>query len=231
MDILEIKKNIDNVKNNIDSVCKKIGIQNDILVVGASKTMEQDVIDMVSNNKLLQALGENRVQELTSKYREGQNFDWHFIGKLQTNKVKYIIDKVKLIHSVDSLNLAKEIDRQAKKHNIVMQVLLQINMGKEETKSGFYIEEIEDKLQQVSKFENVEIVGLMAVMPICEQEKTIEHYKNLKENYLHLKEKYNFKYLSAGMTNDYLLAIEYAGANIVRIGTAIFGKRSYNEKI
>ena len=93
MDILEIKKNIDNVKNNIDSVCKKIGIQNDILVVGASKTMEQDVIDMVSNNKLLQVLGENRVQELTSKYREGQNFDWHFIGKLQTNKVKYIIDK------------------------------------------------------------------------------------------------------------------------------------------
>lgn len=231
MDILEIKKNIDNVKNNIDSVCKKIGIQNDIFVVGASKTMEQDVIDMVSNNKLLQVLGENRVQELTSKYREGQNFDWHFIGKLQTNKVKYIIDKVKLIHSVDSLNLAKEIDRQAKKHNIVMQVLLQINMGKEETKSGFYIEEIEDKLQQVSKFENVEIVGLMAVMPICEQEKTIELYKNLKENYLHLKEKYNFKYLSAGMTNDYLLAIEYAGANIVRIGTAIFGKRSYNEKI
>ena len=231
MDILEIKKNIDNVKNNIDSVCKKIGIQNDILVVGASKTMEQDVIDMVSNNKLLQVLGENRVQELTSKYREGQNFDWHFIGKLQTNKVKYIIDKVKLIHSVDSLNLAKEIDRQAKKHNIVMQVLLQINMGKEETKSGFYIEEIEDKLQQVSKFENVEIVGLMAVMPICDKENTIKLFEQLKAKWCELKDKYNFKYLSAGMTNDYELAIEFADANIVRIGTAIFGKRSYDGNI
>ncbi len=231
MDILELAKNIDNVKNNIAKVCLHCNRQNDVILVGASKTMSQEVIDAVSNNSLLKVLGENRVQELIQKYHEGQNFDWHFIGKLQSNKVKYIIDKVKLIHSVDSISLAKEIDKQAKKHNLVMPVLLQINMGKEESKSGFFIEEIENSISEISKFENIAIKGLMAVMPICEESKTIELYKALKIKFLECKEKYNFEYLSAGMTNDYLLAIEYAGANIVRVGTAIFGKRSYDEKI
>ncbi len=231
MDILELAKNIDNVKSNIAKVCLDCNRQNDVILVGASKTMSQEVIDAVSNNSLLKVLGENRVQELIQKYHEGQNFDWHFIGKLQSNKVKYIIDKVKLIHSVDSISLAKEIDKQAKKHNLVMPVLLQINMGKEESKSGFFIEEIENSISEISKFENIAIKGLMAVMPICEESKTIELYKALKIKFLECKEKYNFEYLSAGMTNDYLLAIEYAGANIVRVGTAIFGKRSYDEKI
>lgn len=231
MDILELAKNIDNVKSNIAKVCLDCNRQNDVILVGASKTMSQDVIDAVNNNNLLNVLGENRVQELIQKYRDGQNFEWHFIGKLQSNKVKYIIDKVKLIHSVDSISLAKEIDKQAKKHNLVMPVLLQINMGKEESKSGFFIEEIENSISEISKFENITIKGLMAVMPICEESKTIELYKALKIKFLECKEKYNFEYLSAGMTNDYLLAIEYAGANIVRVGTAIFGKRSYDEKI
>ncbi len=231
MDIFELAKNIDNVKNNIAKVCLHCNRQNDVILVGASKTMSQEVIDAVSNNNLLKVLGENRVQELIQKYRDGQNFDWHFIGKLQSNKVKYIIDKVKLIHSVNSISLAKEIDKQAKKHNLVMPVLLQINMGKEESKSGFFIEEIENSISEISKFENIAIKGLMAVMPICEESKTIELYKALKIKFLECKEKYNFEYLSAGMTNDYLLAIEYAGANIVRVGTAIFGKRSYDEKI
>lgn len=231
MDIFELAKNIDNVKNNIAKVCLHCNRQNDVILVGASKTMSQEVIDAVSNNNLLKVLGENRVQELIQKYRDGQNFDWHFIGKLQSNKVKYIIDKVKLIHSVDSISLAKEIDKQAKKNNLVMPVLLQINMGKEESKSGFFIEEIENSISEISKFENITIKGLMAVMPICEESKTIELYKALKIKFLECKEKYNFEYLSAGMTNDYLLAIEYAGANIVRVGTAIFGKRSYDEKI
>ena len=231
MDILELAKNIDNVKSNIAKVCLDCNRQNDVILVGAIKTMSQEVIDAVSNNNLLKVLGENRVQELIQKYRDGQNFDWHFIGKLQSNKVKYIIDKVKLIHSVDSISLAKEIDKQAKKHNLVMPVLLQINMGKEESKSGFFIEEIENSISEISKFENIAIKGLMAVMPICEESKTIELYKALKIKFLECKEKYNFEYLSAGMTNDYLLAIEYAGANIVRVGTAIFGKRSYDEKI
>lgn len=231
MDILVLAKNIDNVKSNIAKVCLHCNRQNDVILVGASKTMSQEVIDAVSNNNLLKVLGENRVQELIQKYSDGQNFDWHFIGKLQSNKVKYIIDKVKLIHSVDSISLAKEIDKQAKKHNLVMPVLLQINMGKEESKSGFFIEEIENSISEISKFENIVIKGLMAVMPICEESKTIELYKALKIKFLECKEKYNFEYLSAGMTNDYLLAIEYAGANIVRVGTAIFGKRSYDEKI
>ena len=188
--------------------------------------MAQQVVDMVDSEKLLSVLGENRVQELVAKYRENQSFEWHFIGELQTNKVKYIIDKVSLIHSVDTINLAKEIDKQAKKHNLIMPVLLQINMGKEESKSGFYIEEIEEIINKISSFENIRIDGIMAVMPILEKEATIKLYEELNSKWLQVKEKYNFKYLSAGMTNDYDLAIEYAGANVVRIGTAIFGKRS-----
>ena len=112
-----------------------------------------------------------------------------------------------------------------------MPVLLQINMGKEESKSGFFIEEIENSISEISKFENITIKGLMAVMPIASESETIKLYKRLNEEYTLLKQKYNFKFLSAGMTNDYLLAIEYANSNIVRIGTAIFGKRSYNEKV
>ncbi len=231
MDILELANNIEKVKNNIKAVCENCGRENDVLLVGASKTMEQEVIDYVDSNRLLQVLGENKVQELTLKYRDNQSFDWHFIGRLQKNKVKYIIDKVKLIHSVDSVDLAKEIDKQAKKHNLIMPCLIQINMGREESKTGFFLEDATDAIEEISKFDNVKIDGLMAVMPIASESETIKLYKRLNEEYTLLKQKYNFKFLSAGMTNDYLLAIEYANSNIVRIGTAIFGKRSYNEKV
>lgn len=231
MDILELTKNINQVKANIKAVCDRCAIEYDIMLVGASKTMQQDVIDMVDSNHLLAVLGENRVQELTSKYREGQSFDWHFIGKLQSNKVKYVVGKVSLIHSVDSVSLAKEIDKQSKKHGIKTNVLLQINMGREESKSGFFIEEIEDAIENIVKFDNINIKGIMAVMPICDRQETIQLYKQLNAKWQELKDKYNFEYLSAGMTSDYELAIEFAGANIVRVGTAIFGKRSYNEKV
>lgn len=231
MDKLELAENIDNIKNRIAIICTECGRENDIILVGASKTMPQSVIDLVDSEKLLEVLGENRVQELTSKYRDGQSFKWHFIGKLQSNKVKYIIDKVSLIHSVDSIKLAKEIDKQAKKYNKLIDVLLQINMGKEESKSGFYIEEIERAICEISKFENINVVGLMAVMPIVDKADTIQLFECLGAKWLQLKDKYNFKYLSAGMTNDYELAIKYAGSNMVRIGTGIFGVRSNNEKV
>lgn len=226
---VQLKNNIACVKQNIQAVCDKCNRTNDILLVGASKTMEQNVIDLVDKEKLLSALGENRAQELVAKFKEGQSFDWHFIGVLQSNKVKQIIDKVKLIHSVDSVSLAKEIDKQAKKHNIKMQVLLQINMGKEESKSGFYLEDIEQAIAKILDFSAIEIVGLMAVMPITTKEQTIKLFTELGKKYNQIKQKYNFKYLSAGMTNDYELAIEYAGANIVRIGRAIFGERDYGK--
>lgn len=231
MDILQLTENINKVQLKISETCKRCGRGDSVLLVGASKTMGQDIIDMVDSHHLLSVLGENRVQELVSKYREGQSFDWHFIGKLQSNKVKYIVDKVSLIHSVDSIALAKEIDKQSKKHNKVMSVLLQINMGKEQNKSGFFIEEIENAIKNIKCFENIKIEGIMAVMPICDQENTIKLYKQLHNKWHELQAKYNFKYLSAGMTNDYELAIEYAEANVVRIGTAIFGKRSYDGNI
>ena len=134
MDILELAKNIDNVKSNIAKVCLDCNRQNDVILVGASKTMSQDVIDAVNNNNLLNVLGENRVQELIQKYRDGQNFEWHFIGKLQSNKVKYIIDKVALIHSVDSLRLAETIEKEAAKRNITVNILIEVNVAREEVK-------------------------------------------------------------------------------------------------
>ncbi len=112
-----------------------------------------------------------------------------------------------------------------------MPCLIQINMGREESKTGFFREDATDAIEEISKFDNVKIDGLLAVMPIASESETIKLYKRLNEEYTLLKQKYNFKFLSAGMTNDYLLAIEYANSNIVRIGTAIFGKRSYNEKV
>lgn len=231
MDLEQLSKNIKIVKQNVADICEQCGRENDVLIVGASKTMPQQIIDMVDENHLLDVLGENKAQEIVEKYKQRQSFEWHFIGTLQSNKVKYIIDKVSLIHSVDKFSLAQEIDKQAKKNNLTMQILLQINMGKEESKSGFYIEKVEDAILQISQLNNVKIVGLMAVMPICEQEKTIKLFCDLKQVYQKLKQKYNLKYLSAGMTNDYELAIKYAGANIVRIGRAIFGERCYNGKI
>lgn len=231
MDILELKDNIQKVKQNIAAALSEVGREDDVVLVAASKTMPQCVIDYVDEHRLLGVLGENRVQELVDKYREGQSFDWHFIGNLQTNKVKYIIDKVKLIHSVSSVHLAEEIDKQAKKHNLVMPILLQINMGREPSKSGFYLEDIPSALEEVSRLSNVDIQGLMAVMPIADTAELIELYKTLGDTYRKFRQKYNFKYLSAGMTSDYLSAIKYAGANMVRVGTAIFGKRSYNEKV
>lgn len=223
----ELTHNIESCRKRIDEALIRSGRQGqEVLIVGASKTMNSDVVDIIENNHLLKALGENRVQELVDKYREGQGFDWHFIGVLQSNKVKYIIDKVSLIHSVDKVSLAKEIDKQANKHGLVMDILLQINMGKEESKSGFFIEDIEQAIAEISNFTNVNIRGLMAVMPIVNEEETIALYKELGDFYNSIKDKYNLRYLSCGMSNDFELAVEYAGSNIVRIGRAIFGERS-----
>lgn len=226
-----LTENIKKVLSNIEKA-KEIAHRDDnIILVGASKTMPYELIEVIDRENLLSHLGENRAQELVDKYRDTQNIHWHFIGVLQTNKVKYIVDKVELIHSVDRIELAKEIDKQAKKHNKVMDILLQINMGREESKSGFYIEDIEDAILECRNFQNIRVVGLMAVMPKVSQEETIALYKVLGDKYKNLKEKYSLKYLSAGMTNDYELAIIYAGSNIVRVGRAIFGERSEYGKI
>lgn len=222
-----LTENINNCKAKIAGALSRANRNDDVLLVGASKMNGQEVIDVIDKYRLLTALGENRVQELLDKYRENQSFNWHFIGVLQSNKVKYIIDKVTLIESVDRFSLAQEINKQAEKHNLVMDILLQINMGKEENKSGYYLEDIERAIEEIKILKNVKSVGLMAVMPIADDNELIRLYKQLGAFYNSIKDKYGFKYLSCGMSNDFELAIEYAGANIVRIGREIFGERRY----
>lgn len=219
-----IKQNIEAIKNNISKALARAGRKDNITLVSASKTMDKEVLEYVAKNGLVDAFGENRVQDLLEKYEIAKNSQWQFIGVLQTNKVKYIIDKVSIIQSVDRITLASEIDRQAEKHNIIIDVLVQVNMGCEETKSGYFPEKLKAGIEEIKKFANLRVVGIMAVMPIIEKEDLIVLYKKLGDSYSELKKLYDLKYLSAGMTNDYELAIEYSGANIIRVGRAITNK-------
>lgn len=222
----ELAENIAICKEKVEQARLRGKLSDEVTIVGASKTMDFSVIDMVDSGRLLKVLGENRAQELVEKYRENQSFEWHFIGVLQSNKVKTIIDKVSLIHSVDRLSLAKEISLAAAKIGKVQDVLIQLNMGREESKSGFYPEEAMEAISKIKEYENIRIRGIMAVMPIAHDEKLIELYTQLREIFTKVRGG-DIDILSAGMTNDYELAIEYAGANMVRIGRAIFGERCY----
>lgn len=222
----ELAENITICKEKVEQARLRGKLSDEVTIVGASKTMDFSVIDMVDRGRLLKFLGENRAQELVEKYRENQSFEWHFIGVLQSNKVKTIIDKVSLIHSVDRLSLAKEISLAAAKIGKVQDVLIQLNMGREESKSGFNPEEAIEAISKIKEYENIRIRGIMAVMPIAHDEKLIELYTQLREIFSNVRGG-DIDILSAGMTNDYELAIEYAGANMVRIGRAIFGERCY----
>ena len=178
-------------------------------------------------------IGENRVQELLDKYNEVAPVRWHMIGHLQTNKVKYIIDKVCLIHSVDSFKLAEEIDKRAAQHNITMDILIEVNVAEDEAKFGVNIESTEALLREIAdKCENINIRGLMTIAPFEDDpEKVRSYFKNMKKLYDNLSTidhaRINFSYLSMGMSNDRVVAVE-EGASIIRVGTAIFGERNYN---
>ncbi|MDD5986773.1 MAG: YggS family pyridoxal phosphate-dependent enzyme [Eubacteriales bacterium] len=177
-------------------------------------------------------IGENKVQEILDKYDHVKPVRWHMIGHLQRNKVKYIIDKVCLIHSVDSLRLAQEIDRRAAQHNLVMDILLQVSPAHEESKFGVPIEDTETLLRDILReCPHVRVCGLMCVAPFAEDPKDVKMYFDMvKAQYDELgkiqAENLDFRYLSMGMSHDYQVAME-AGSNMVRVGSAIFGKRVY----
>ncbi len=169
--------------------------------------------------------GENRVQAFLEKYENYHgNCEFHMIGTLQPNKVKYIIDKVTLIHSVDSYSLIKEIEKQAKKHNLIMDILIQVNIAKEESKHGFEVEEIEEVFDSLINYPHVNVKGLMMMAPNIEPEQTRKYFKQTQELLIELKNKYpnySLTELSMGMSNDYQIALEY-GATMIRIGSALF---------
>lgn len=177
-------------------------------------------------------IGENKVQEILDKYDEVKPVRWHMIGHLQTNKVKYIIDKVSLIHSVDSLKLAKEIDKRAKEHNKVMDILIQVNSAEEESKFGISTSELEKMIETIlDSYDNICIRGLMCIAPFAENPDEVRKYfaevKKLYDKFAKIDhDRLDFKYLSMGMSNDYKVAME-EGSNLVRVGSAIFGRRTY----
>ena len=167
------------------------------------------------------------------KYDAVKPVKWHMIGHLQTNKVKYIIDKVSMIHSVDSYKLAVEIDKRAKSHGITMDILLQVNSAQEESKFGITTDETEKLIHDIlENCENIRIRGLMCIAPFAENPEEIKvYFEEVKKQYDQFgrieHERLDFKYLSMGMSHDFTVAIE-AGSNLVRVGSAIFGERNYN---
>lgn len=233
---MSIKENIDGILSRIAKACERSGRNpEDITLIAVSKTVDADKARKAVESGIIN-LGENRVQELVDKYEKLSDIEvkWHMIGHLQKNKVKYIIDKVELIHSVESIELASEINKRALKNNLKANVLVELNIGEEESKFGISEENVYDFVKSLEQFENINVLGLMTVAPYAEDPEEIRWvFKKMKVIFdkissMNIKNS-NMKFLSMGMTNDFEIAIE-EGANIIRIGTALFGARLYKEE-
>ena len=224
---MELKSNVEKVKSNIAAALSGMGRDiSDIKIIAATKTVECDRINLLPSCGISIA-GENKVQELIDKYDHCKDIEWHFIGNLQTNKVKYIIDKVTLIHSLDRESLADEIDKQAAKIDKTADVLIEVNIGREESKGGVYEENLRELTDYVLSKKNIRLKGLMSVLPIGADESL---YKRVKELYDEMKNRLGKQIdtLSMGMSGDYEIAVR-EGANTVRVGSVLFGNRIYNK--
>lgn len=232
--LIDLEYNFKNIKENIEKAAFKCGkTESDITFLAATKTVDAMTINHAISLGL-NHIGENRVQELLSKY---EDYDLsacslQFIGHLQSNKVRQIIDKVDLIQSVDSLKLASEISRQALLKGKSMDILIEVNIGKEENKSGVLPEQLEDLLYQIKDLPSVNIKGLMAIPPICDNsQKICKYFDNMHKMFIDIKDKkidnISMDVLSMGMSDDYVQAI-LCGSNMIRVGSALFGARNYN---
>lgn len=223
------------LKENIEKILNEVSCGNDlgeqIEVVGASKTMDVEKINQAIEYGL-KIVAENKVQEFNQKHDKILPIaKQHFIGHLQTNKVKYLVGKVDLIHSVDSIHLAEQIDKEAKKKQVKQNILVEVNIGGELSKSGFSIDNAYFSVKEiVGKFSSLSVLGLMAMLPRTEDIQYLESLcKKMRSLYDKLKnEGLDFKYLSMGMSKDYKIAIKN-GSNMIRLGTTIFGKRNYGD--
>ncbi len=231
---MSIAQNLEDIDKKIAAAAEKSGRKrSDVLLLAVSKTIDIPRIKEAVALGCTQ-LGENRVQEIMAKYDEIPGVQWHLIGHLQTNKVKYIADKVKLIHSVDSLKLGKEISLRSVRADRVMDVLVEVNMAGEESKSGVAPNEAEELAKELGSLENICVKGLMTVAPYDPlPENNRIYFRRMKELFETIKSRnyanVDMQHLSMGMTNDYEVAVE-EGADIVRIGTGIFGARDYTNK-
>ena len=216
------------IKENLKLFTEKIPSNVQLIAVSKTRTIEE----MEEAYEFgIRKFGENKVQEIIRKFDEfHQDVEWHLIGHLQTNKVKYIVDKVHLIQSLDSIKLLKEIEKVYGKHNKIAKTLIQVNIGREEQKYGILEEDIEDLIEALETCKNVNVLGIMTIIPKGTKEECREYFKRTYELFLKLKER-SFKnikmeILSMGMSGDYEIAIE-EGSNMVRIGQGIFGERIY----
>ncbi len=224
----QIFVNVEEIAKSVADICAKCGRKpEEIEVMGASKMNPIEPVLALNEHGYVTTFGENRVQELLSKY--DANITWDMIGQLQTNKVKYIIDKVRIIQSLDRDSLAVEIDKQAKKIDKIQQVLIEINTGAEYAKGGLEFDEVLPFAESLLQYKNIKVVGLMAVAPICAAEDELRAlFSKAQELYKEMQSKYDdIKVLSMGMSNDYRIAIE-CGSNLIRVGRTLFGARSYN---
>lgn len=229
----ELKSRIESVQERVARAAQRAGKKpEDIILVAASKMNNAERVHAAITAGI-RVCGENRVQELLDKYEQHayDGADLQFIGTLQTNKVKYLIGKVSLIQSVGSIHLGEAIAKEAAKHEICQDILLEVNIGREAAKSGLMIEELDEAISKLSEKRSLHIRGLMAIPPIADEiSKNSSYFHEMRQVFVDiLTKKYdnvNMDYLSMGMTNDFEMAIE-CGANMVRIGTAIFGTRPY----
>ncbi|WP_303000590.1 YggS family pyridoxal phosphate-dependent enzyme [Eubacterium sp.] len=228
-----ILENIKQVEENIIKSCEKVGRDpKEVTLIAVSKTKPYTAIEEALPSGVLD-YGENKVQELTEKYEIlPKDIRWHMIGHLQRNKVKYLVGKVELIHSVDSLRLANQIETEFAKKNEIANILIEVNMANEESKFGITSETTEQLVREISKLEHIRIKGLMTIAPYTDNPETNRvYFRNMKKLSVDIEEKnidnVSMNVLSMGMTGDYQVAIE-EGATMVRVGTGIFGERNYN---
>ncbi|MBE6032364.1 MAG: YggS family pyridoxal phosphate-dependent enzyme [Firmicutes bacterium] len=226
-----IKENIQSIEARKEAAAREFAPEQEALLVAVTKTRTPEEI-----NEAIRAgvtdIGENKVQEIMAKYDQIDPVRWHLIGHLQTNKVKYIIDKVDLIHSVDSLKLAAEIDRRAAQHGKVMDILIQVNTANEESKSGVSSGEAEELfLGILENCPNIRVCGIMCMAPVAEDPEDVRPFfheaRELYDKFSQVKhERAAFRWLSMGMSHDFEAALK-EGANLIRVGSAIFGERDY----
>ena len=229
-----LKENLKTVEEHVQEACKRAGrSREEVTLIAVSKTKPLEMLQEIYGEGV-RDFGENKVQELCDKMEQlPPDIRWHMIGHLQRNKVKYIVGKVALIHSVDTYRLAEEINIQAKKRGIIVPILVEVNIASEETKFGTTAEDAMLLVEEISKLENVRIKGLMTIAPFVENpEDNRLYFRKIKQLSVDITNKnidnVSMEILSMGMTGDYEVAIE-EGATMVRVGTGIFGARNYKK--
>ena len=227
-----ITENLEQVRKNIDEACRMAGRDpKEVALIAVSKTKPVSMLKEAYDAGA-RCFGENKVQEIMDKHPQlPEDIQWHMIGHLQRNKVKYIVDKVSMIHSVDSLRLAQTIEQEAAKHNVCVPVLLEVNVAQEESKFGLKMDEVLPLIETIADFPHIKVQGLMTIAPYVENaEDNRDFFRQLKKLSVDIEAKninnVSMSVLSMGMTGDYQVAVQ-EGATMVRVGTGIFGERNY----